>query len=290
MTGKEPNRTVNPDEVVAVGAAVQAGVLRGDVKDVLLLDVTPLSLGIETKGGVMTKLIERNTTIPTTRKETFTTAADGQTSVQIKVYQGEREFAKDNRMLGEFDLTGIPPSPRGVPQIEVEFSIDANGILTVSATDKASGKRADIKITNSGGLDKTEIDRMKREAEANADADKQRREVVDLKNRSDGLIFSTRKALEEHGAKVSGDVRAKIESAISTLESRLKAGDDKASIQAAYNELEKTSMELGKVMYEAQKNAAPGAPGYTEAKPDAPAGAGAGGKGDVIDAEYKVKD
>jgi molecular chaperone DnaK len=285
--GKEPNKSVNPDEVVAAGAAIQGGVLTGAVKDILLLDVTPLSLGVETLGGVMTVLIPRNTTIPSSRKETFTTAADGQTSVQIKVYQGEREFAKDNRILGEMDLSGIPPAPRGTPQIEVEFSIDANGILTVTATDKASGKKADIKITNSGGLPKDDIERMKREAEANADADKQRREVVDLKNRSDGLIFSTRKALEEHGAKVGQDVRGKIESAISTLESRLKAGDDKASIQAAYNDLEKASLELGKVMYEAQSK---GATGYAEAKPGEPAGAAAGGKDDVIDAEYKVKD
>ncbi len=290
--GKEPNRSVNPDEVVAVGAALQGGVLTGAVKDILLLDVTPLSLGVETLGGVMTKLIERNTTIPATRKETFTTAADSQTSVQIKVYQGEREFAKDNRLLGELELTGIPPAPRGVPQIEVEFSIDANGILTVTATDKASGKRADARITDSGSLPKEEIERMKREAEANAEADKQRREIVDLKNRSENLVFQTRKSLEEHGAKVAGDLRAKIESAMSTLESRLKAGDDKDSIQAAYNDLEKAGMELGKVMYEAQAKNAPGAgaPGYTEPKPDAPQGAAAGKPDDVIDAEYKVKE
>jgi molecular chaperone DnaK len=278
--GKEPNKSVNPDEVVAVGAAIQGGVLMGDVKDILLLDVTPLSLGVETLGGVMTKLIEKNTTIPTSKKEVFSTAADSQTSVTIRVLQGEREFAADNRKLGDFDLTGIPPAPKGVPQIEVEFAIDANGILTVVATDKASGKKADIKITNSGGLDKAEIDRMKRDAEAHASEDKARRELVDLKNRADSTVIQVRKSLEEHGGKVSAEVRGKIESALSNLEGKIK-GDDKDAIQAAMNELESASMELGKVLYEESKKAG-AAPAGGEAKP--------GGKDDVIDAEFKVKD
>ncbi len=281
--GKEPNKSVNPDEVVAIGAAIQGGVLMGDVKDILLLDVTPLSLGVETLGGVMTKLIERNTTIPTSKKETFSTATDSQTSVTIHVLQGEREFAKDNRTLGQFELGGIPPAPRGMPQIEVEFALDANGILTVTATDKASGKKADIKITNSGGLSKDEIDRMKRDAEAHEAEDKARRELVDLKNRADAVLLQTRKALEEHGGKVSQEVRGKVESSLSNLEARLK-GDDKAAIQAALSELEKASMELGRVMYE--QAAKSGGQPASEAEPKATSGA----KDDVIDAEFKVKE
>jgi molecular chaperone DnaK len=285
--GKEPNKSVNPDEVVAIGAAIQGGVLMGDVKDILLLDVTPLSLGVETLGGVMTKLIERNTTIPTSKKETFSTASDSQTSVQIVVLQGEREFAKDNRVLGQFDLSGIPPAPRGMPQIEVEFALDANGILTVTAADKASGKKADIKITNSGGLDKSEIERMKRDAEAHAAEDKARRELVDLKNKADAVLLQTRKALEEHGGKVSPEVRGKVESAMTNLEGKIK-GDDKAAIEAALNELEKSSMELGKIMYEeAAKKGQTAQPG-SEAEPKTAAGTGA--KDDVIDAEFKVKE
>jgi len=292
LFGKEPNRSVNPDEVVAIGAAIQGGVLQGDVKNILLLDVTPLSLGVETLGGVMTKLIEKNTTIPTSKKEVFSTAADSQTSVMIHVLQGEREFAKDNRTLGQFELAGIPPAPRGMPQIEVEFALDANGILTVTALDKASGKKADIKITNSGGLNKDEIERMKRDAEAHAAEDKARRELVDLKNRADAVIIQTRKSLEEHGAKVSAEVRGQIESALSNLEGKIK-GDDKDAIQAAMNELEKASMELGRIMYEeaakkgGNSGAAGGAASQAEAKPGASA---AGGKDDVIDAEFKVKD
>ncbi len=280
--GKEPNKSVNPDEVVAVGAAIQGGVLVGDVKDILLLDVTPLSLGVETLGNVMTKIIEKNTTIPTSKKEVFSTAADNQPSVMIHVLQGEREFAKDNRTLGQFELTGLAPAPRGLPQIEVEFAIDANGILTVVATDKGTGKKADIKITNSGGLNKDEIERMKRDAEAHAAEDKARRELVDLKNRADAVVIQTRKTLEEHGGKVTADIRGKIESALSNLEGKIKT-DDKAAIQAAMTELEKASMGLGKILYEEQskKTATPGAGG--EAKPE-------GGKDDVIDAEYKVKD
>ncbi|MBL8888327.1 MAG: molecular chaperone DnaK [Phycisphaerales bacterium] len=287
--GKEPNKSVNPDEVVAIGAAIQGGVLTGAVKDILLLDVTPLSLGVETYGGVMTRLIERNTTIPTSKKETFSTAADNQTSVTIHVLQGEREFAKDNRTLGNFDLTGIPPAARGIPQIEVEFALDANGILTVVATDKASGKKADIKITNSGGLNKDEIERMKRDAEAHAAEDKSRREVVDLKNKGEAILIQTRKSLEEYGGKVSPEVRGKVESALSNLESKLKA-DDKAAIEAAMKELDTASMELGKVMYEeASKKGSGAAPGADAAAGAAPADGGAK-KDDVIDAEFKVKD
>ncbi|MFN0133492.1 MAG: molecular chaperone DnaK [Phycisphaerales bacterium] len=284
LFGKEPNKSVNPDEVVAVGAAIQGAVLKGEVKDVLLLDVTPLSLGVETYGGVMTKLIEKNTTIPTSKKETFSTAADNQTSVTIKVYQGEREMAQYNRLLGQFDLEGIAPAPRGMPQIEVEFALDANGILTVVATEKATGKKADIKITNSGGIPKDEIERMKRDAEQHAAEDKKRRELVDLKNRSDAMVIQTRKALEEHGGKVAPDVRGKIESALSNLEDKIK-GEERAAIESAVKELEKVSQELGKAVYEASAGKQPGA---------GPAGAAPGGEAkkddDVIDAEYKVKD
>jgi len=234
----------------------------------------------------MTKLIEKNTTIPTSKKETFSTASDNQSSVMIHVLQGEREFAKDNRTLGQFELQGIAPAPRGMPQIEVEFALDANGILTVTATDKATSKKADIKISNSGGLNKEEIERMKRDAEQHAAEDKARRELVDLKNRADAMVLQTRKSLEEHGGKVSSEARGKIESALSNLEDKIK-GDDKAAIESATRELESASMELGKAVYEATAKAgqpgaagsAPGAAPGAESKPD-----------DVIDAEYKVKD
>ncbi len=288
--GKDPNKSINPDEVVAVGAAIQGGVLQGDVKDVLLLDVTPLSLGLETLGGVMTKLIERNTTIPTDKKETFSTASDNQSSVQIHVLQGEREFAKDNRTLGTFELTDIAPAPRGMPQIEVTFKIDANGILNVSATDKGTGKSQDIVIQGSSGLSDNEVDRMKQEAESHAEEDKQRREVVDLKNRADAIIFQTRKALEEHADKVTPEIRGNIESALSSLEEKVK-GDDKAPIEAALKEVENTSMELGKAVYEAE--AAKAGAGEGEGAASTPEDGNADEASvndDVVDAEFKVKD
>jgi molecular chaperone DnaK len=290
--GKEPNRSVNPDEVVAIGAAIQGGVLKGDVKDILLLDVTPLSLGVETLGGVMTRLIERNTTIPTSKKEIFSTASDNQPSVMIHVLQGEREFAKDNRTLGQFELKGIAPAPRGMPQIEVEFAIDANGILTVTAADKGTGKKADIKITNTGGLSKDEIEAMKRDAEAHAEEDRKRREMVDLKNRADAFAIQIRKSLEEHGGKVGPEVRGKIESALAALESALK-GDEKEAVERSLKELERSSQELGKAIYEAEAaKSVPGNQGGAAAAGEAgasPAGSTAG-KDDVIDAEFEVKD
>jgi len=287
--GKEPNKSINPDEVVALGAAIQGGVLQGEVKDVLLLDVTPLSLGVETLGGVMTTLIPRNTTIPTSKSEIFSTAADNQTSVQIHVLQGEREFAKDNRTLGRFELTDIPPAPRGMPQIEVEFAIDANGILNVSATDKASGKSQRIEIKGSSGLSEEEIENMKKDAEAHAAEDKARRELIELKNRAEATLHQTRRSLEEHGDKVSPETRGSIESALSTLENALK-GDEKGPIEKGLQELEQVSMELGKAVYEAEAAKAGG--GATGAAPggegeDAPSG---GSDEDVIEAEYEVKD
>ncbi|MBL9147784.1 MAG: molecular chaperone DnaK [Phycisphaerae bacterium] len=283
----ELDKSINPDEVVAVGAAIQGGVLQGEVKDVLLLDVTPLSLGVETLGGVMTKLIERNTTIPTSKKEVFSTASDSQTSVTIHVLQGEREFANDNRSLGRFDLTGIPPAPRGMPQIEVEFAIDANGILSVTATDRATGKKQEIKITGSSGLSKDEIERMKREAEANSAADKLKRELIDLKNQADSLVYQTKKALSEHGDKISAEGRGKVESSIAALEDAVKS-DNKQSIETAMKNLNDASMELGKAVYEASKTA--GAAGAAGAAAEGAAPAGEKKKDDVIDAEFEVKE
>ncbi|MBM4051685.1 MAG: molecular chaperone DnaK [Planctomycetes bacterium] len=271
------DHSINPDEVVAIGAAIQGGVLQGEVKDVLLLDVTPLSLGVETLGGVMTTLIARNTTIPTAKKEVFSTAADNQTSVTIHVLQGERQFAQDNRSLGRFDLTGIASAPRGVPQVEVEFNIDANGILNVKATDKSTAKAQEIKITGSSGLSKDEVERMAKEAEAHAAEDKARRELVDLKNQAEQVCYATEKALAEHGAKVSAETRASVESAVSNVRERVK-GEDRAAIEAAMKQLNDASMELGKVVYDSTKDQAGGAQAQ-------------GKKGDdVIDAEYEVKD
>ena len=282
--GKAPNRSINPDEVVAVGAAIQGGVLQGDVKDVLLLDVTPLSLGIETLGGVMTKLIEKNTTIPTSKKETFSTAADNQTEVTIHVLQGEREFANDNRTLGRFNLADIPPAPRGLPQIEVEFAIDANGILSVAATDKGTGKTQNIEIKGSSGLSESEIEQMKAEATANAEADKKKRELIDLKNQSETIVHQTKTQLEEHGDKLDTEVKGKIEAALAEVEEKVQ-GDDVAAIKKSLEALNTESMELGKAVYEAAASEGGDASGAT-----AGAAASGGGDDDVIDAEYEVKD
>ncbi|MEM1099663.1 MAG: molecular chaperone DnaK, partial [Planctomycetota bacterium] len=288
--GKEPNKSINPDEVVALGAAIQGGVLQGDVKDVLLLDVTPLSLGIETLGGVMTKLIEKNTTIPTSKQETFSTAADNQNAVTIHVLQGEREFSNDNRTLGKFNLENIPPAPRGVPQIEVEFNLDANGILNVKATDKATGKSQDITIEGSSGLSDAEIDQMKADAEAHAEADKAKREMIDLKNQAEQVVHETRKQLEEHGEKVGADVRGKIESSLASVEDKVK-GDDADALKAALTALQADTQELGKAVYEAaaaegQANAGAAADAG-DASPESEAASGS--DDDVIDAEYEVK-
>jgi molecular chaperone DnaK len=274
LFGKEPHKGVNPDEVVAIGAAIQAGVLQGDVKDVLLLDVTPLSLGIETLGGVFTRIIERNTTIPTKKSQVFSTAEDNQGAVTIRVFQGEREMAADNKILGQFDLMGIPPAPRGMPQIEVTFDIDANGIVNVSAKDKATNKEQQIRIQASGGLSDSDIEKMVKDAEANAAEDKKRREAVDAKNHADALVHSTEKALAEHGDKVAEPERKAIEDALADLKEALK-GDDSEAIKAKTNMVAQASMKLGEAMYTQQAEA--------DAKKDA-------AKDDVVDAEFTEVD
>jgi len=254
--GKEPNKSVNPDEVVAMGAAIQAGVLQGDVKDVLLLDVTPLSLGIETLGGVSTKLIDKNTTIPTKKSQVFSTAEDNQPAVSIRVLQGEREMATDNKLLGNFELVGIAPAARGVPQIEVTFDIDANGIVNVSAKDKGTGKEQKIQIQASGGLSEEEINKMVKEAEANKDADKKKRESVDARNQADTLLHSTEKNLKEHGSKVSDTDKKAIETASANLRNALK-GTDIEDIKKKTQDLVQASMKLGEAIYKSQQSAKP---------------------------------
>ncbi len=283
---KEPHKGVNPDEVVAIGAAVQAGVLAGDVKDLLLLDVTPLSLGIETLGGVMTALIPRNTTIPTRKSEVFSTAADNQTSVEVHVLQGERPLARDNRTLGRFHLVGIPPAPRGVPQVEVTFDIDANGMVNVSAKDLGTHKEQKITITASSGLSKDEVDRMMREAESHADEDKQRRDDIESRNRADQSVYTAERMLRDTGDKLSADERAAIESAIADLKKAIE-GNDTAAITRAMDALTQAQHKAAETLYRQQQPGGPGGPtgGPTGGPGPGPTGGTTPPGGDVIDAE-----
>jgi molecular chaperone DnaK len=280
--GKDPHQGVNPDEVVAIGAAIQAGVLQGDVKDVLLLDVTPLSLGIETLGGVFTRLIERNTTIPAKKSQVFSTAEDNQTAVTIRVFQGEREMAADNKLLGQFDLVGIPPAPRGVPQIEVTFDIDANGIVNVSAKDKATGKEQQIRIQASGGLSEADIQKMVKEAEAHAEEDKRRRALVEARNQAESLVHSTEKSLAEHGDKLNAADKSAIDRALADLKSVI-GGDDAGQIEAKSRALTQVSSKLGEAVYKAAQAQSGGAGGQATQP-------GGTGKDEVVDAEFEDVD
>ena len=292
--GREPHRGVNPDEVVAIGAAIQGGVLKGDVKDVLLLDVTPLSLGIETLGGVFTRLIDRNTTIPTKKSQVFSTAEDGQTAVTIRVFQGEREMAADNKLLGQFDLVGIPAAPRGVPQVEVTFDIDANGIVNVSAKDKATGKEQQIRIQASGGLSDADIQRMVKDAEANAAADKKRKTLVEARNHAEGLIHNTERSLKENEGKVPASDKEAAEQAIATLKTAM-AGEDAAEIESKTQALQQVAMKIGEALYKAQTpgdgQAGPGGQGPGGQGPEGAAGGDASTGGEkVVDADFEEVD
>jgi molecular chaperone DnaK len=284
IVGKDPHKGVNPDEVVAVGAAIQGGVLKGDVKDVLLLDVTPLSLGIETLGGVFTRMIDRNTTIPTKRSQVFSTADDNQSAVTIRVFQGEREMAADNKLLGQFDLVGLPPAPRGMPQVEVTFDIDANGIVSVSAKDKATGKEQQIRIQASGGLSDADIDKMVKDAEAHAEEDKKRRELVEVKNQAEALIHSTERTLKEAGDKVPAGEKQSVEAAVAALRTAI-GGDEVGEIRSKTEALAQVSMRIGEAMYKAQQGAQAGG------EPSGGAGpGGAAGDEKVVDADFEEVD